>query len=456
MKTQANRKWIVLVLVLLTAMSGTDLRADENNAPPDSALMKFMTQDYLLGTWGGRRTWLSEHGVDFEFFYIGTMPSVVSGGKEIEKVYQGLLAMTADLDSKKLVGYEGGHFHVSSLWLHGEKPFSDAFIGDLNKVNLIDYPNALRLWELWYEQKFAKNTVSFKFGQLAVDQDFIYPTVSERVFVNQTFFFPTITFNVFDLPGFPVGRHGLPSSPLAAPGARLRWDPTPQYYVQAAVYDGNPDMAKSGTHINLNSQEGALAYFEGGYKLNQDKDATGLPGTYKVGGYFHTDDFYDYYNFIVSGGVGLTTHPNNYGLYATADQMLFREGEPSDPAKQGLGAFMRGGWAPPDRNLVQWSLDGGLVYRGPIPTRDWDVFGISAAWMWMSEDIKRAQLLVNSVAPGSFPFPVDYEGLFEVTYKAQLTAWWTLQPSVQWVAHPGGSAANRDAWAVILMTTLRF
>jgi porin len=117
---------------------------------------------------------------------------------------------------------------------------------------------------------------------------------------------------------------------------------------------------------------------------------------------------------------------------------------------------MRGGWAPPDRNLVQWSLDGGLVYRGLIPTRDWDVFGIAAAWMWMSEDVARAQRFINSLAPGTFSAVVDYEGLFEVTYKAQMTAWWTLQPSVQWVAHPGGSAANRDAWAVILMTTLRF
>lgn len=150
-----------------------------------------------------------------------------------------------------------------------------------------------------------------------------------------------------------------------------------------------------------------------------------------------------------------TTHSGNYGLYATLDQVLYREGEASDPAKQGLGAFMRAGWAPKDRNLVEWALDGGLVYRGLIPTRDWDVLGISAAWMWMSEDIARAQRVINSLAPGSFS-PVDYEGLFEVTYKAQLTAWWTLQPSLQRVMHPGGSDADRNAWAFILMTTLRF
>ena len=73
----------------------------------------------------------------------------------------------------------------------------------------------------------------------------------------------------------------------------------------------------------------------------------------------------------------------------------------------------------------------------------------------MSDDIAKAQQLVNTVAPGTFS-PVDYEGLLEITYKAQIAAWWTLQPSVQWVIHPGGSQADRDAWAVVLMTTIRF
>lgn len=452
MRAPTDRKWTVLVLLFL-ALARPDAPGQETDTPAKSSLMRFLEQDYMLGRWGGGRPWLSEHGVDFEFFYIGSLPSVVAGGRRIETVYQGLLLMTLDLDSKKLAGYEGGRFHAGSLWLHGEKPFSDAFIGDLNKVNLIDYANAFRLWELYYEQRFFENKLSVKLGQLAVDQDFIYPTVSDRVFANQTFFFPTIAFNVFDIAGFPVGHHALPSSPLATPGVRVRWDPTSQCYVQAAVYDGNPDTSDTGTRINLNNEEGAMAYFETGYKLNQGKDASGLPGVYKIGGYYHTDDFVDYHNVLV--GSGAATHSGNYGLYATADQTLHLEGDSSDAAKQGLGAFMRGGWAPEDRNIVEWSLDGGLVYRGLLPTRDWDAFGASIAWMWMSRDLASGQRFVNSLAPGTFS-PVDYEGLVEVTYKAQLTAWWTLQPSLQWVVHPGGSRADRDALAFVLFTTLRF
>jgi carbohydrate-selective porin OprB len=51
---------------------------------------------------------------------------------------------------------------------------------------------------------------------------------------------------------------------------------------------------------------------------------------------------------------------------------------------------------------------------------------------------------------------VDYEDVVEASYRAQLTAWWTLQGSYQHVFHPGGSSARPDADVFILQTTLRF
>ena len=57
-----------------------------------------------------------------------------------------------------------------------------------------------------------------------------------------------------------------------------------------------------------------------------------------------------------------------------------------------------------------------------------------------------------------FPKPADYEGVIKVSYKAQMTAWWTIQPSLQRVFHPGGrlNADIPDAWVFIVQTTLRF
>lgn len=432
-----------------------------------SAFMKFAEQDYLLGTWGGRRTSLKEHGVDLEFVYFGMLPNNLSGGIKRGSIYEGTLMMLLDLDSQKLIGYEGGLLHAGGLSLHSGDDFSRNYVGDINMVSLLDFPDSLRLWELWYEQKFLHDRVSFKFGQMAIDRDFIVPeyytSIASINFLNQTFFYPTLAFNVYDILGFPTGHHALASTPYGTPGARLRIDPVPEFYAQAGVYDGNPDRSFSGTRINLNEDEGALAYFEVGYRLNQKTNSHGLPGNYKAGLYYHTDDFFDNESvFRAALGLGpLEEHSGNYGVYFLADQMLYREEEKDDPAQQGAAGFFRVLAAPEDRNLTTFEIDGGLTYKGLIPSRDWDVVGLAASYLEVSEDVSRGQRLVNSTL-GSFGLPpmfkavADYEAVFEASYRAQLTAWWTLQPDIQWVMHPGGSKALPDAVVFSLLTTLRF
>jgi porin len=407
----------------------------------------------------------------------------LDGGLQRGNAYQGGLLMALTLDSEKLVGYHGGTFNVSSIWLNGEKPFSDRYVGDLNKVNLVDFPNSFRLWELWYEQKFLDDKVSLKFGQMSIDRDFIVPEyyngLASLNFVNQTFFYPTMAFNVYDQPFFPVGRHALASTPYGTPGVRLRIDPCPHAYFQVGAYDGNPDFSDSGTRVNLRSDEGALIYGEIGLKINQTKEAKGPPGNLKLGAYYHTDDFYDMYqgtfnafdNFVRASGIPLPplspglakTHEGNYGFYFLADQVLWREIGKEDPATQGLVGFFRVATAPEDRNLASFGIDGGLLYKGLIPTRDWDTFGIAGSYLEISDDLSRAQRDINRTlgsfgAPRAFTKLADYEAVIEASYKAQLTAWWTLQPSVQRVIHPGGRVLANipDSWVFILQTTLMF
>jgi porin len=440
-----------------------------------SRLMRFAEQDYLLGDWDGWRTKLSKRGVDFEFFYAASLPNNFSGGIKTGTLYQGALMMTLDLNSDKLLGYHGGTFHVGSLWLNGAKPFSDSYVGDLNKVNLIDFPNSFRLWELWYQQKFANDRLSIKLGDMVVDHDFIVPeyynSIASINFLNQTFFYPTMAFDLYDVPGFPPRHHGLPSTPFAAPGILLRYDFSPRLYAQAAVYSGNPDQTSSGTRFNLSENEGALSYYEVGYLPNHGPDATGLGGSYKLGAWFHTGDFNDAGDGLINaailagGGPGfpVRTHHYNYGGYFLGEQQLYREVGKEDLAQQGLVGFFRASVAPADRNLAEWGIDGGAVYKGLIPHRDWDTLSLAGSYLRISDDIRGGQRTVNLISEGLGGPPVftklaDYEGVIELSYKAQMTAWWTLQPSLQRVFHPGGGVARTipDAWVFIVQTTVRF
>ena len=483
MKSKCTRTTVAVLGLAALVVFGFRAGAEESAGPPKSGLMRFLEQDYLFGDWGGLRTDLKDRGVDFEFVYFGALPANLDGGLKRGSELEGGLMVLLDLYSDKLAGYEGGQFHFGGLSIHNGREFSETYIGDLNKVSMLDFPDTLQLWELWYEQKFLDNRVALKFGQLAIDRDFVVPeyynSLAGITFLNQTFFYPTMAFNVYDQPFFPVGNHALASTPYGTPGVRLRVDPCQYVYFQVGAYDGNPDRDHGGTHVKLSSEEGALMYAELTLKINQSETAEGPPGNLKIGGYYHTDDFFDMYqgsyvafdNFVAANGIPLppispgpaSTHDGNYGIYFLADQMLWREVGKDDPAQQGLVGFLRAAIAPKDRNLAQFGIDGGVVYKGLIPTRDWDTLGLAVSYLEISDDLRDAQRDINTLitsfgGPAPFTKIADYEAVIELSYKAQLTAWWTLQPSIQRVFHPGGRvlADIPDAWAFILQTTLRF
>src|SRR5204862_8175092 len=180
--------------------------------------------------------------------------------------------------------------------------------------------------------------------------------------------------------------------------------------------------------VKLNKDQGALVYAEAGWRRNQKPESLGPPGNIKLGFYYDTGDYPD--NLSVARaqlGLGnLSFHPNTYGAYLLIDQYLFREIGKQDPAQQGLVGFFRLTGAPADRNLTQFGVDGGLVYKGLIPTRDWDSIAFGVSYLQISDDIRKGQRLINSAAPGTFPELADYEGAIQFSYKAQITDWMTL------------------------------
>jgi carbohydrate-selective porin OprB len=81
----------------------------------------------------------------------------------------------------------------------------------------------------------------------------------------------------------------------------------------------------------------------------------------------------------------------------------------------------------------------------------------------ISDEVGQAQRDINSTVESLggtaiFPKIADYEAVIELSYKIQVSAWWTVQPSVQRVIHPGARTLTDtpDATVFIVQTTLRF
>lgn len=420
----------------------------------------FLEWDKLTGDWGGLRTTLSDNGIDVEAQYYVEGWGNTTGGLETGTVYTGLGQISLGLDFEKLVGWEGASFYTRWLWLSG-RDASEDLVGNFFTISNIAGFNTFRNIELWFQQNLWDDKISLRIGQLAADSEFV---ISEygSLFINGTFGWPAFIYT--SIP------NGGPGYPMGAPGIRLSLTPIEPVTLMAAVFQGDvfpQDVNRQGFRWRLNSEQGFLWLAESQFRLNQGKDDTGLPGTYKAGAWFQSGTYAD----ISENG---DEYWGNLGFYFIVDQMLYREPSAVESApaskdgktvtgknkivvpsvdaessNQGLGTFARFAFEPQDRNFLGFYFDTGLSYTGLIPGRDEDVIGIALGYGQLTNGAKDVLASSGETHP-------DYEIVLEFTYQANLTPWLSVQPDLQYIAHPGGTRTLGDAWVLGIRTVVTF
>ena len=122
-----------------------------------------------------------------------------------------------------------------------------------------------------------------------------------------------------------------------------------------------------------------------------------------------------------------------------ADQLLWRN--ETDP-NQTLAVFARVMGTPlKDRNLIDASLNAGLVLHSPFRYRTADTLGLGLGYAHVS---KQAAALDQDTAYFSNQFqPVRHSETFlEATYQYQWRPWFQLQPDLQYVFSPGAGVVD--------------
>ena len=399
-------------------------------------------RETLTGNWGGVRQQWREAGVEPGVNDVAETLSNLTGGKRQMTIYQGLLAISLSLDLEKIANWPGANFYADAYQISG-RGLSRNAIGNLLAVSTIEALPSTRLHDLWLQQQLFDGKASFRLGQIALDDEF-YISQYSAIFVNSTFGCPDILST--DLPS------GGPCYPFAVPGVRMRAAPTTGLTFSAAGFDGNPAPPGSGDPQIRNpsgtnfliGEGGSLAIAEMAYAFDTEPISSLQLSDIKLGAWYHTAGFPDLRRDTLgrsladpaSTGIA-ATHSGDFGFYLVADQMLWRR---PDTATQGLAAFLRVGNAPPNRNLISLEVDTGLTYKGLLPSRELDVLGVAASYARIGNAARcldRDEILFTGIR-GTMR---DYEAVLEITYQARIAPWWTLQPDLQLIAHPGGHVA---------------
>lgn len=426
----------LLSLPLTTFAQFTDTGVGRGDDPPSQS-------GNLLGDWGGLKSWLSDQGVDIDASQTSDYIGNTQGGFKQGFVYDGLFQLDADFNLEKLLGLKGTSAHITGYVIQGQD-LSATNVGNIMTItNVESQPSVPKLGEFWLQQKFLDDQVALRAGQLQADKSFMISDTAS-LFVNSTFGFPDNW--ELDLPD------GGPAYPNAVPGVLAIFTPTPEWTLQAAAFNGSPSGVtaasptgtptgdKYGTQFPLGNQ--VLSWVEAAYAFKPDDEATALPATWKLGGWYNSTKFSSLTTDI-NGSSLATSDANpalltgNYSVYGIADLGLFRETGAPD---QGLDGFLRVAVNPQsDRNQITWYFDTGFAYTGLFPGRPKDILGLGYAWAGMSSALSQQTRLANAANSTANPL-ASAESLVELTYQAPVNPWLTLQPVFQYVFNPGGKA----------------
>jgi len=410
---------------------------------------------------------LLDRGLNFQLNYTGEVFGNATGGVRQRATYEGLLEMALDGDLNKIAGLPDASFHINAYQIHGDE-LSRCCVFNQLTISAIEARPSTRLFEAWFEQKFFSGMASIRIGQMGADTEFFISDFG-ALYINATFGWANIL--AADLPS--TG----PNYPLATPAVRLKVTPNDRITLLGALFNGDPAGAGftglqeilDPSGLNFRLRDPPLLITEGQYKYNLQINSQSLPGTAKLGAWYHFGNFNDRY--FDTNGISLAnpssngipmTHAGDYQVYGIIDQMIWRTAE--DDPKKGVGVFTRVFASPSDRNVADFYIDGGINFIGLWPKRPDDTFGLAVAYSPVSPYVSMLDSTRSFFQNRNTPVR-DFEAALELTYQATVMPGLVIQPDFQYIFHPNYGAIDpvnpavgriRDAAVFGLHTALKF
>lgn len=342
--------------------------------------------------------------------------SVADGGVESGAGFAQVANVNLSLDLEKVAGLKGTSMFFQALYHQGNS--ISELAGDWQGVSNMEGPEAVRLFEAWFDQKMFSGHGSLRMGLYNLNTEF-YALSSAGLFVN----------NGFGIGGEfgRSGQNGPSIPPVTSLALRFALHSPSNEYFMIGVFDGVPGDPddRTRTIIRLNENDGALITAEGGYKLGGYMSPGSRYLKVGVGYWMYTAPHEEILRTDEMGNPFMSQ--GNQGAYALVEGTVFKEGGNSH---DGLTLYGRMGIANKTYNDIGYSWSAGLVYNGLIPGRSNDSVGLAVTSIYAGSDFQDAASISGLQMQTA-------ESVIEFTYSLSVNNWFTIQPDLQYVINPG-------------------
>lgn len=368
---------------------------------------------YMLGDWNGERTALKEQGYDFSLEYAGELANLMDSktASNHGTEYSDQIALGANLDLSKILGWSDTQAQITITHRSGQNltNTSDALRGQLSSVQEVwGRGQTWRLTDLWIKKQFLDKALDVKVGRFGEAEDF---NSFECNFQNLT------------LCGGQVGNWAGDqwyNWPVSQWAMRVKYNVSPNVYVQVGAYEHNPENLKRGKGFNLSTDgsNGAIIPVEVVWQPKLLNEA--LPGEYRLGYYYST----------VDTNTANQKIKNKQGSWFSAKQQLTAH---HGDKNRGLTGFVSTSFFDHDVNDIDDSQVSnmqniGLEYTGLFDARPLDELALG----------------LGRIHKAGEQYDDEYNA--EFYYGIHATNWLKIRPNVQYVHHVGALKDGNNAW----------
>lgn len=363
----------------------------------------------------------SSSGVQVNLLYTGELWNNASGGVRRGTTYMQNMDAQLRVDADQAFGWTGGRFWLEGFY-ENRNSLGNHYTGAVDQQSPLDAQGTemFQLYQVYYEQTVDKTSVLFGIYDLETEFSSTKPMA---LFLSKNLTWNTALDQSGTMPqNGTVGPGNYPYTPLAL---RVRQTLSPAWSVQAVVADGVADNPKhqASNDVVFGARYGLMMMAEIDWEPSASTKL--MAGGWALTAKLPTNDK------TTAIGNPRMVYGQQGAYVGGATRIYTLEG------RRGLDVFATLGASTPQSTNTSQSINGGVVFTGPLASRPHDKLGLSFNENVAPNSYRAAQLALGSAFR-------NHETSFELTYRAKLSEWLTVQPDVQYILHPGYSPKYQD------------